>query len=84
MQGEWESLHSITFKQRKCDLVINLFFTATDLKYVHDSAIGRPHKDRPVIIDIYDGDLKNSGSPERRSAMIGRHYSQIKPLKTLQ
>uniref|UniRef100_A0A671QQ29 Uncharacterized protein n=1 Tax=Sinocyclocheilus anshuiensis TaxID=1608454 RepID=A0A671QQ29_9TELE len=47
-------------------------------------AIGRPHKDRPVIIDIYDGDLKTGGSPEWRSAMIGRHHSQIKPLKTLQ
>lgn len=51
---------------------------------MHDSAIGRPHKDRPVVIDIYDGDLKTGGAPEGRSAMISRHHSQIKPLKTLQ
>ncbi len=62
----------------------NWFWTVTHLKYVHDRAIGRPHKDRPVIIDIYDSDLKTGGSPERCSAMIGRHHSQIKPLKTLQ
>lgn len=51
---------------------------------MHDGAVSWSDKDGPVVIHVDDGDLEKRRAPEGRPTMIRRHYSQIKPLKTVQ
>ena len=65
-------------------LVDHSIHTYTHLEDVHYGAIGRSNKDRSVVVDVDDGDLEAGRAPESRPTMICSHYSQIKPLKTVQ
>lgn len=51
---------------------------------MEDGAVGRPHEDWAVVIDVDDLHQEHGGAPERGLATICGHHRQVEALIGLQ
>lgn len=50
---------------------------------MNDGPIGRPDKQRAVVIDVYDRNDKVGGAPQRRTALVCSHHCQVEMFRGL-